>query len=40
MRTAPGARRLVGGGEVEAPPPEQGVPEPFGLAPREMGEES
>ncbi len=39
MLTAPGARRIVGGGEVEAHPPEQGVQEPFGLAQREMGEE-
>ncbi len=39
MLTAPGARRIVGGGEVEAHPPEQGVQESFGLAQREMGEE-
>ena len=39
LLTAPGARRLVGGGEVEAHHPEQGVQEPFGLAQREMGEE-
>ena len=39
MLTAPGARRIVGGGEVEAHHPEQGVQEPFGLAQREMGEE-
>ena len=40
MLTAPGERRIVGGGEVEAHHPEQGVQEPFGLAQREMGEES
>ena len=40
MLTAPGERRRVGGGEVEAPHPEQGVQEPFGLAQREMVEES
>ena len=40
MLTAPGERRRVGGGEVEAHHPKQGVQEPFGLAPREMGEES
>ena len=40
MLTAPGKRRIVGGGEVEAHHPEQGVQEPFGLAQREMGEES
>ena len=37
--TAPGERRIVGGGEVEAHHPEQGVQEPFGLAQREMVEE-
>ena len=40
MLTAPGERRIVGGGEVEAHHLEQGVQEPFGLAQREMGEES
>ena len=40
MLTAPGERRIVGDGEVEAHHPEQGVQEPFGLAQREMGEES
>ena len=40
MLTAPGERRIVGGGEVEAHHPEQGMQEPFGLAQREMGEES
>ena len=40
MLTAPGERRIVGGGEVEAHHPEQGVQEPFGLAQREMGEET
>ena len=30
MLTAPGERRIVGGGEVEAHHPEQGVQEPFG----------
>ena len=40
MPTAPGERRRVGGGEVEAHHPEQGVQEPFGLAQREMVEES
>ena len=40
MLTAPGERRIVGGGEVEAHHPEQGVQEPFGLAQREMVEES
>ena len=40
MLTAPGERRIVGNGEVEAHHPEQGVQEPFGLAQREMGEES
>ena len=40
MLTVPGERRIVGGGEVEAHHPEQGVQEPFGLAQREMGEES
>ena len=39
MLTAPGERRIVGGGEVEAHHPEQRVQEPFGLAQREMGEE-
>ena len=39
MLTAPGERRIVRGGEVEAHHPEQGVQEPFGLAQREMGEE-
>ena len=39
MLTAPGERRIVGGGEVEAHHPEQGVQEPFGLAQREMVEE-
>ena len=39
MLTAPGERRIVGDGEVEAHHPEQGVQEPFGLAQREMGEE-
>ncbi len=37
MLTAPGKRRIVGGGEVEAHHPEQGVQEPFGLAQRGMG---
>ena len=32
MPTAPGERRIVGGGEVEAHHPEQRVQEPFGLA--------
>ena len=40
MLTAPGKHRIVGGGEAEAHHPEQGVQEPFGLAQREMGEES
>ena len=40
MLTAPGERRIVGGGEIEAHHPEQGVQEPFGLAQREMVEES
>ena len=40
MPTAPGERRIVGGGEVEAHHPEQRVQEPFGLAQREMVEES
>ena len=31
MLTAPGERRIVRGGEVEAHHPEQGVQEPFGL---------
>ena len=39
MLTAPGERRMVGDGEVEAHHPEQGVQEPFGLAQREMVEE-
>ena len=39
MLAAPGERRIVGGGEVEAHHPEQGVQEPFGLAQREMVEE-
>ena len=39
MLTAPGERRIVGDGEVEAHHPEQGVQEPFGLAQREMVEE-
>ena len=39
MLTAPGERRIVGGGEVEAHHPEQGVQESFGLAQREMVEE-
>ena len=39
MLTAPGERRRVGGFEVEAHHPEQGVQEPFGLTQREMGEE-
>ena len=38
MLTAPGERRIVGGGAVEAHHPEQGVQDPFGLAQREMGE--
>ena len=40
MPTAPGERRRVGGGEVEAHHPEQSVKESFGLAQREMVEES
>ena len=40
MPTAPGERRIVGVGEVEAHHPEQGVQEPFGLAQREMVDES
>ena len=40
MLTAPGERRIVGGGEGEAHHPEQCVQEPFGLAQREMGEGS
>ena len=40
MLTAPGECRIVGGGEVEAHHPEQGVQESFGLAQREMIEES
>ena len=40
MLTAPGERRRVGGGEVEAHHPEQGVQESFGLAQREMVDES
>ena len=39
MLTAPGERRIVGNGEVEAHYPEQRVQEPFGLAQREMVEE-
>ena len=39
MLTAPGERRIVGGGEIEAHHPEQGVQESFGLAQREMVEE-
>ena len=39
MPAAPGERRIVGGGEVEAHHPEQRVQEPFGLAEREMVEE-
>ena len=39
MLTAPGERRIVGSGEVEAHHPEQGVQEPFGLAQREMVKE-
>ena len=39
MLTAPGERRIVGGGEIKAHHPEQGVQEAFGLAQREMGEE-
>ena len=39
MLTAPGERRIVGGGEVEAHHLEQGVQEPFGLAQRERVEE-
>ena len=39
MLTAPGERRIVGDGEVEAHYPEQRVQEPFGLAQREMVEE-
>ena len=39
MLTAPGERRIVGGGEVEAHHPEQGVQESFGLAQPEMVEE-
>ena len=38
MPTAPGERRIVGGGEVEAHHPEHRVQEPFGLAQREMVE--
>ena len=40
MLTAPGERRIVGGGEVEVHHPEQGMEESFGLAQREMVEES
>ena len=40
MLTAPGERRIVGSGEIEAHHPQQGVQEPFGLAQREMVEES
>ena len=36
MLTAPGERRIVGGGEVEAHHPEQRVQESFSLAQREM----
>ena len=36
MLTAPGERRRVGNGEVEAHDPELRVQEPFGLAQREM----
>ena len=39
MLTAPGERRIVGGGEVEAHHPKLGVQESFGLAQREMVEE-
>ena len=39
MLTAPGERRIVGGGEVEAHHPEHRVQESFGLAQREMVEE-
>ena len=39
MLAAPGERRIVGNGEVEAHYPEQRVQEPFGLAQREMVEE-
>ena len=39
MLTAPGERRIVGNGEVEAHDPEPRVQEPFGLAQREMVEE-
>ena len=39
MLTAPGERRRVGNGEVEAHYPEPRVQEPFGLAQREMIEE-
>ena len=39
MLTAPGERRRVGDGEVEAHHPEQGVQESFGLAQRVMVEE-
>ena len=37
MLPAPGERRRVGDGEVEAHHPEQSVQEPFGLTQREMG---
>ena len=40
MLPAPRARRLARDGEIEAHHPEQSVQEPFGLAQREMGEES
>ena len=40
MLTAPGERRIVGDGEVEAHHPEQRVQESFGLAQRKMVEES
>ena len=36
MLTAPGERRIVWGGEIEAHHPEQCLQEPFGLAQREM----
>ena len=39
MLATPGERRIVGGGEVEAHHPEQGVQEPFGLEQREMVDE-
>ena len=40
MLTAPGERRIVGSGEIEAHHPEQGVQERCGLAQREMVDES